>query len=432
MKSILSSKSNRRSQLILIHGVLIFISFLFLNSSPGNAWTQETFAGQGLQTMTQNRSLNSSNEIAQAGDIRTFWSLTKLGGGVSLAIFLVLAMGIFLIVLQVYELIMDKIKSRILLATNYRQLSVNDVNKLVRTYPHSLIARLYSVLLSIFHTTGNTQDFHDEIANYIQLQQDRFNTFKSRLSFLSDTAGALGLLGTVWGMFVTFFGGNLESQRILNGMGLALVTTLIGLVVSIILNFCATEVFSVFNKRLELISAKADEFRLWLMAIVQQRYKKMNEAPPSGSGQVHRQTEPATGQSASKRPPVPSISLQAVSDFKLDGTIGQPLSDPIMVLVETENGQKVSGVPIRYEIAEGGGILDNQYKVAVVKTDKHGLAKLSWTMGREVGPQKLKVSIPNQEQSQLEFVSFAQPFIPNLNSFPDELPGNGSNKELMS
>lgn len=139
----------------------------------------------------------SPSDLTQLSGLKTFWSLTKLGGGISTAIFAILAIGIFLIVMQVYELILDKIRGRELLSANYRSLSVQDLNKLVSRAPGSLVSRLYSVMLSIFHATGNTRDFHDEIANYIQLQQDRFNTFKSRLAFLSDTAGALGLLGTV-------------------------------------------------------------------------------------------------------------------------------------------------------------------------------------------------------------------------------------------
>ncbi len=373
-----------------------------------------------------NPTMNPTPEIAQMGDISTFWSLTKLGGGISLAIFIVLAIGVFLITMQIYELIMDRLKGKELLATNYRQYSVNDVTKLVKHSPNSLIARLYAVLLSIFHTTGNTRDFHDEIANYLQLQQDRFNTFKSRLVFLSDTAGALGLLGTVWGMFVTFFGGNLDSQRILNGMGLALVTTLIGLVVSIILNFCATEVFSVFNKRLQLVSSKSDEFRLWLMAVAQQRGRKQPESTPAGGNHGATQTSPKTPPSTG-RAGVPALSLQAVSEFSQDGVIGQPLQKPITVLVESPRGQKMPGVSIRYEVTTGGGVLAERHRAVVVKTNQYGLASLPWTMGQDVGAQRLAVCLRDEAESALEFVSFAHPFIPNLDSPQDRrsLPANG-------
>lgn len=350
------------------------------------------------------------------GGLTTFWSLTKLGGGISVAIFFVLALGIFLIVMQVYELMMDKIKGKVLMNTTYRQMSIQEVNKLVMQYPQTYAARLYSILLSIFHATGSTQDFHDEIANYIQLQQDRFSTFKGRLAFLSDTAGALGLLGTVWGMFVTFFGGNLDSQRILNGMGLALVTTLIGLVVSIILNFFATEVFSVFNKRLEMISAKSDEFRLWLMAIVHQRNKKRQETPDTNSGSgLGRKTAPVASPAAPLKKS--SLSLHPVSGLSADGIIGHTLNEPIKIAVKTSDGKKVTDVPVEFVVATGGGLLENRGKSAWVKTDKSGIAQISWTLGSQVGPQALKASIGNRHAASIEVVAMAQPFIPNLYTY---------------
>ena len=260
----------------------------------------------------------ADGEGATAG-IKTFWSLTKMGGGISAAIVLVLALGVFLIVMQLYELMLDKSRGRALFSTNYRQMSVSEVGKMVKQYPNSYVGRLYSILLSIFHVTGDTRDFHDEIANYIELQQNRFGTFRGRLAFLSDTAGALGLLGTVWGMFATFFGGNLDSQRILNGMGLALVTTLIGLVVSIILNFFATEVFSIFNKRMEKLSSKADEFRLWLMAILHQRNKKNgNTGPANGSSSRKQREETGAPDSATKA--MASLVLKPGSEIMQDGS----------------------------------------------------------------------------------------------------------------
>lgn len=436
MRSTLSSSV--RLPIFKITSNIILIA-LIAGSTAGLATAQQRFQEQNRaeamqgQTAGQNASQGQAGELSaaqrvarggdatlpaansgQPGNIKTFWSLTRLGGGVSIAIFVVMAIGLFLIVMQVYELIVDKIKGRPLMSTSYRQMSVQDVNRLVMNYQNSMIARLYSVLLSIFHTTGNTRDFHDEIANYIQMQQGRFNTFRSRLSFLSDTAGALGLLGTVWGMFVTFFGGNLDSQRILNGMGLALITTLIGLVVSIILNFFATEVFSAFNKRLELISAKADEFRLWLMALVQQRHKRSGESSGGSSKRPEPSKTSAPENGGQGRPKVPSFQLRAISEFQQDGIIGQPLHEPVAIMVETDKGQKIAGLPVRYEIVTGGGALENEKRAVIVKTNRQGMASLRWTLGAEVGPQKLRVTVPNHDEHELEFTTFAQPFIPNL------------------
>jgi biopolymer transport protein ExbB/TolQ len=323
-------------------------------------------------------------------------------------------------------------RSRTLLETNFRQLSIGEVNKLVSRQPSSLSARLYSVLLSIFHSTGNTRDFHDEIANYIQLQQDRFATFRSRLSFLSDTAGALGLLGTVWGMFVTFFGGNLDSQRILNGMGLALVTTLIGLVVSIILNFCATEVFSVFNKRVANISAKADEFRLWLMALVHQRSKSKNGSPSGGGGSQKSQSVPKSGVTREGHSPKKGVTLAPISDVRQEGMIGHTIPQPLEVAVLTPERKGVAGIPVQFQVTEGGGRLANIKASAWIKTDERGIARMTWTLGSQVGPQRLRVGITDEKCAPVEFVAMAQPWISDLDNQETGMNNQSTNRGYIA
>ena len=51
-------------------------------------------------------------------------------------------------------------------------------------------------------------------------------------------------------------------------MGFALITTLLGLIVSIFLNLSSTEIFSLFNRRLDRIAEKSDELRFRLMELV--------------------------------------------------------------------------------------------------------------------------------------------------------------------
>lgn len=298
MKSTLFSRNNsaQTSHLKLLAMIALSLALCLLLVRSGLSQTASPLNAQSMAS-------SDAQQLTHISDLKNFWTLIQLGGGIAYTTLAVFAIGIFLISLQVYELALDRLRGRVLLAIDYRQHTVTEVTGLVKKYPHTLTGRLYSVLLSIFYTTGAVRDFHDEIANYIQMQQDRFNTFRGRLAFLSDTAGALGLLGTVWGMFVTFFGGNLDSQRILNGMGIALVTTIVGLVVSIILNFCATEVFSIFNKRMELISSKADEFRLWLMAVLQQKAKRASEVPASGENSIRNQSH-STGRTTVAAPTV--------------------------------------------------------------------------------------------------------------------------------
>ncbi len=401
----------RKFQPLFTIVILVLITYLLFNTDHGFSFTP------GGSSHSLNSSKPVPTQITKISDIKTFWSLTRLGGGISVAIFAVFALGMFLIVYQVYEMFMDRIHGRRLLVVDYRNMGLKDFQNMLRRNPNNMTARLYSLLLTIYQSTGNTYGFHDEINNYLQLQQDRFATFKSRLSFLSDTAGALGLLGTVWGMFVTFFGGNLDSQRILNGMGLALVTTLIGLVVSIILNFCSTEVFSFFNKQLEMIAEKADEFRLRLMNLTPaSAHNNKNSSGNSGGTQVKKsqiggktsgESEVYDYKLASK------LRLEPLTPVQIDGYIGKPLPRPVTLQVVDRYGNKIPDVPVTFEISEGGGTLNHYYRMAVSKTDKKGVVRMQWTLGTLVGPQRLCAAIMNDPDSQIEFIALARPLLPD-------------------
>jgi len=210
--------------------------------------------------------------------IGNFWDLTKHAGGFRWLIFLVLVVGVFLITLKIYELTVDRFKARQFERTNLQKLDKKSITDLISRQSEHLLSRLAATLINVFQTRRNADSLHDEIANYVQFQHDKFTTFRTRIDFLSDTAGALGLLGTVWGMFIVFFSGNLDKQVILTGMGIALLTTLLGLIVSIFLNFFSTVASGIYNKRLDQVIKKSDELRFRLLEINEMNgyVKRMN------------------------------------------------------------------------------------------------------------------------------------------------------------
>ncbi|MBD3166156.1 hypothetical protein GF324_06140 [bacterium] len=108
------------------------------------------------------------------------------------------------------------------------------------------------------------EDFTGEIEQNIATRKEQFGTFKNWMTFFSDSAGALGLLGTVMGMYATFWGGNLDSAAIISGMGMALSTTLLGIVISLLINLMTTWLNGFFDRQLDTMYKKAEELRLGL------------------------------------------------------------------------------------------------------------------------------------------------------------------------
>lgn len=201
----------------------------------------------------------------KSSELASFWSMAQLGGNIGYVIMGVLAIGLFLIFLRVVDLVIDYFRSRTLAQIDFQKQKLTDIERLAKEKADSILGQLINHLIEFYKATNTAQFMQQELQAVLEMENEKFEAFRNRLYFLSDSAGALGLLGTVWGVFLTFFGGSLDSEKILNGMGVALITTLLGLVVSLIINFFGTEIYSVFQKRIDSVAKKGDELRLFLL-----------------------------------------------------------------------------------------------------------------------------------------------------------------------
>jgi biopolymer transport protein ExbB/TolQ len=139
--------------------------------------------------------------------------------------------------------------------------TLDEVSTEIDRVPNTRLAKLIASLITLHSSTGSLESIQDEIDLFIQNRQERFISFRTRLDFLSDSAGALGLLGTVWGIFNAFESRDWRPENILPDIGFALVTTFIGIIASLLLNLLSTEVFNYFNRKIALLQLKVDEFR---------------------------------------------------------------------------------------------------------------------------------------------------------------------------
>lgn len=232
----------------------LFIGLFLISVSSANGFAQESLT-QDLSSVTETLTATS------------IWTLLQQAGGIRFPIYGILVIGLLLIFAKVFELLQDQKNQKRLEDVGVSQLSLEEIRNEVSTSSGFMLSFIMAKLLNVFANNQNTDYLHDEISTYNQIKQDEFATFKQRIDFLSDTAGALGLLGTVWGMFLVFSTGSSEKETILIGMGVALMSTLLGLVVSIILNFFTTLTQGFFTKHLQKVLDKADELRFRLIEI---------------------------------------------------------------------------------------------------------------------------------------------------------------------
>ena len=246
---------------------IIILLILTTLTLAGSSLAVEPLAETGALVSVQD-SVAGLQENARGFSVGNLWTLAEKAGPLRWPIFVVFVIGVFLVCFKLFELLADKRESRELESLNYRVMNLQQIIRAISSQRESMLSRLHAIMLNAYQSQQTHADLHEEIANYVRFQQDRFDTFRRRVDFLADTAGALGLLGTVWGIFTVFSQGLLDDQVILTGMGVALITTLLGLVVSIVLNLSSTEVFSFFNRRLDRIGEKSDELRFRLMELV--------------------------------------------------------------------------------------------------------------------------------------------------------------------
>lgn len=348
------------------------------------------------------------------------WDLIGQAGGFQYPIFIVFVIGLFLIFAKVYELYTDRREAKALEEAPLAQMGMKRITRLVANQRQSMLAELQATMLNVFQTSRDANTLHEEIANFIQFQRDRFDTFKRRVDFLSDTAGALGLLGTVWGMFTVFSGNIEDKQAILGGMGVALVSTLLGLIASIILNLSSTEVYSFFDKRLDQIEDKSDELRFRLMELAMSGDGVATPVPEAPSAAPAEAThdgrmqpvetaaaaqpaetsmpaaEPEAATAAVETAPAPH-RLEAV-DVPASAPVGSTLRGVRLKLTD-EAGDAVVGETVRLAVRDGSGTIEPGPSSATLQTDDRGEVTFDWQLPTEAGRCTVAADVPEADAS---------------------------------
>lgn len=323
-----------------------------------------------------------------------FWEVVEQAGPLRWPIFVVLALGLVLVAGKLYELVRDRVVSRPLFEGDLRSADLAFITAHVSKQESSMLASLQSAMLNVFHTRPTEGMLHDEIANFVSFQQDQFGVFRRRMEFLSDTAGALGLMGTVWGMFTVFFQGTSDKDVILRGMGIALITTLLGLVVSIILSLSATELATFFGRRLEAISKKSDELRFRLLELSAAR----SSAPSQAVEPVPVAVDAAPSQqiTTTPEPVVPSSSTDyhLVADQAAYSVLAGDTVRDVQFVVQRDGGAPVAGIPVLITLPTNGDDFSSRVRHLRRETDDTGRVAFDWAAPERPGRFALEASLP--------------------------------------
>lgn len=193
------------------------------------------------------------------------WKIIKMTDWLFWPFVLITATGIMLIIYRTLFEHREKSRSQSLLQERIKANGIRGLVKFIRNSGSTRASRLMYQMITTFDKTNRAEPIGDDINQFLTAERESFETFNRINGFLSETAGALGLLGTVWGIFQTFHAGKLDGPTILQGMSISLVTTLVGLIISLVLNMGGTYVFTMFNGQLNLLANRAEELRQALL-----------------------------------------------------------------------------------------------------------------------------------------------------------------------
>ena len=185
------------------------------------------------------------------------------GGPIGYVIMGLLVIAVFFCVDQLRVHVLEKVRAHELLRANVRGLERSAFEDMVQNQSVSRVGKLLTEAMGVYRQSGDLSLVSGEAEIFREREEHRFNTFESRMAFLADTAGGLGLLGTVWGIYRGFAAKAVAqtNDELLAAMGLALVTTFLGIVVSVIINWMSTETGAAVRGRIMTTIAKVEDYR---------------------------------------------------------------------------------------------------------------------------------------------------------------------------
>ena len=456
--------------------VLMTLVFICSNSIP--SFSQDTLNTTNGDTTTSSISTAQDTSAFQLDTgkrgftIKTMFELLRLAKGIGYLLIMVFILGILFIFQKWYVLIRERNDAQKIPVEGLKTMSYDDIQKMFTKIKEDdavsneanqqekvpLLKRIFRrkkatafqllhKLYKIFDAQKSTLSFNEETSNFIQYLKDIFNPFMTRLAFLSDTAGALGLLGTVWGMFLVFYKGSPDPDDTLQGMGIALATTIIGLVISIILNSFTTVVSNIFDKHLDFVNNMASVFQDRMMMEEEKHPAKAQQIIVDSTAVSDHLTKQATlaeqripardAPGATQQPapkleiPVPAYGppaeIKIISGDNQSGEVNSKLPEPIIVEVQDSQANPLENETVVFTAEDGAGMFLNNNRVQKILTDDEGRAETRFTLGKTAGEKTIHISVEGSTSRGIKLLAIAKPTPP---SKMIELDGNYQSGEM--
>ena len=221
--------------------------------------------------------LGSADEDMQGGGLHKQLKRKFMEGsaGFMSLVALALVLGLAFCIERIVYLTLSEVNTKKLLKDVDARLEQNDVEgakDLCRNTRGPVASICYQALM---HIREKVEDIDRQLTNYGQVQISNMEKGCSWIRLFIAIAPSLGFLGTVIGMVMAFdqieMAGNIGPTIVAKGMKVALITTIFGIIVAIILQFFYSYILSKINR----LTTQMEEGAITLMDSIT-NYKARN------------------------------------------------------------------------------------------------------------------------------------------------------------
>ena len=199
-------------------------------------------------------------EVALPQEVQAFsiLELFSQAGGFQWPILAVLIAGLVVLMLRIVRLFRDQLAARPLKRLNVELTNLSTLEDVQHIASDCLYTRLLSGVLQLHRSP---EAMGREVSDVAAAAHAAYARTQRVITYCSSTAGGLGLLGTLVGIYALFSTGTRDAQTIFAGIAIAVVSTLLGIVTSILLEFFEAVTHGYVSRYIESAQAWAQKVR---------------------------------------------------------------------------------------------------------------------------------------------------------------------------
>lgn len=236
--------------------------------------------------------------LADAGGGQNLLDIIAYAGGFQWPIFFVFVLGLGALMNTMVRLFNDGRESTELRQWDIAKMLTDDFRRWDKKGGQSVYYSILSRLLRRLDFTSDHGALLKTVAAVIQRQNDRLAMTNKLVAYCSSAAGGLGLAGTLVGMYSLFAASGTDPAAVYVGIALALVSTLLGVAASLILEAAETFVSRVAGKQ----SAAAQDWGEDLCARMSYLMKSKNKIAAKKARRSRTNTRPRTTKARQSAP----------------------------------------------------------------------------------------------------------------------------------